>query len=214
MQIETVKTAYRRYAGFYDALFGPVLQPGRKAVLEALDLRPGDRVLEVGVGTGLSLPMYPETVKLTGIDLSKEMLDKARARVARRGLRNVEALLEMDAEKTSFADASFDKVVAMYVMPVVRNPAAVLEEFHRVCKPDGEIFIVNHVKSDNRVIRAFEMGLARFSNQIGFRPDFELRELVNGSGQIDEVARINLFWRVMRVRNGVAHRRMAAGGSG
>lgn len=211
MHIETVKTAYRRYAGFYDALFGPVLQPGRRAVLEALRLRPGDRVLEVGVGTGLSLPMYPQSVKITGIDVSREMLDKARLRVERRRLQNIEGLLEMDAEAMSFADQSFDKVVAMYVMPVVRNPARVLEEFHRVCKPDGEIFIVNHVKSDNRVIRAFEMGLARFSNQIGFRPDFELRELVNGSGEIDEVARINVFWRVMRVRNGVAHRGLAAG---
>ena len=210
MHVETVKTAYRRYAGVYDALFGPVLQAGRKAVLEHLRLKPGDRVLEVGVGTGLALSMYPDSVKVTGIDLSREMLDKARARVARLGLTNVEALLEMDAEKTSFPDASFDKVVAMYVMPVVRNPAGVLEEFHRVCKPDGEIYLVNHVKSDNRVIRAFEMGLARFSNQIGFRPDFELRELVNGSGEIDEVARINVFWRVMRVRNGVAHRRLAA----
>jgi phosphatidylethanolamine/phosphatidyl-N-methylethanolamine N-methyltransferase len=210
MHVETVKTAYRRYAGFYDALFGPVLQAGRKAVLEALRLKPGDRVLEVGVGTGLSLPMYPESVKVTGVDLSSEMLAKARERVAKRKLSNVEALLEMDAEKMSFPDASFDKVVAMYVMPVVRHPARVLEEFHRVCKADGEIFVVNHVKSDNRIIRAFEMGLARFSNQIGFRPDFELREMVNGAGEIDEVARINVFWRVMRVRNGVAHRRLSA----
>jgi phosphatidylethanolamine/phosphatidyl-N-methylethanolamine N-methyltransferase len=211
MHIDTVKTAYRRYAGFYDALFGPVLQPGRRAVLDALKLKPGNRVLEVGVGTGLSLPMYPSSVQVTGIDVSSEMLAKARTRVARRSLANVEALLEMDAEAMSFPDASFDKVVAMYVMPVVRNPARVMEELHRVCRPDGEIYIVNHVKSDNRFIRAFEMGLARFSDQIGFRPDFELRELVNGAGEIDEVARINVFWRVMRVRNGIAHRRMAAG---
>ena len=211
MHIDTVKTAYRRYAGFYDALFGPVLQPGRRAVLEALKLKPGDRVLEVGVGTGLSLPMYPSSVQVTGIDVSSEMLAKARTRVERRSLANVEALLEMDAEAMAFPDASFDKVVAMYVMPVVRNPARVMEELHRVCRPDGEIYIVNHVKSDNRFIRAFEMGLARFSDQIGFRPDFELRELVNGAGEIDEVARINVFWRVMRVRNGVAHRRFATG---
>ena len=211
LQDETIKAAYRRYAGFYDALFGPVLQPGRKAVLNALGLRPGERVLEVGVGTGLSLPMYPDSVKVTGIDLSREMLDKARARVARRGLSNVEGLLEMDAEAMSFADASFDKVVAMYVMPVVKNPARVLDEFHRVCRPDGEIYLVNHVRSDNPLLGAVEKGLARFSNQIGFRPDFELRELINGSGQVDEVARI-LLWRVMRVRNGVAHRRLAASG--
>ena len=210
MEMDAVKAAYRRYAGFYNAIFGPVLQPGRKAVIEALDCKPGHRVLEVGVGTGLALDLYPPGVKVVGIDVSREMLEKARRRVAKRRFTHVEALLEMDAEAMTFADQSFDKVVAMYVMPVVRHPARVLEEFHRVCKPDGEIFIVNHVKSDNRVIRAFEMGLARFSNQIGFRPDFELREMVNGAGEIDEVARINVFWRVMRVRNGIAHRAVAA----
>ena len=206
MHIETVKTAYRRYAGFYDAIFGPVLQPGRRAVLEALRLRPGDRVLEVGVGTGLSLPMYPQSVKITGIDVSREMLDKARLRVGRRGLQNVEALLEMDAEAMTFADQSFDKVVAMYVMPVVRNPARVLEEFHRVCKPDGEIFIVNHVRSDNRFVAAMEKGLERFSDKIGFHADFDIRDMVSDVDQITVVSRINFFWRVLRVKNGIAHR--------
>src|ERR1041385_5581523 len=97
MQIDAVKAAYRRYPSFYDALFGPVLQPGRKAVLEALECRPGERVLEVGVGTGLSLPLSPPSVRLTGVDLSREMLEKARARVQRRGLANVEGRHEMDA---------------------------------------------------------------------------------------------------------------------
>jgi phosphatidylethanolamine/phosphatidyl-N-methylethanolamine N-methyltransferase len=202
MQIEAVKAAYRRYAGVYDALFGPVLQPGRKAVLQALQLRPGERVLEVGVGTGLSLPLYPPSVRITGIDVSREMLDKARARVARHNLGHVEALHEMDAEAMDFPDASFDKVVAMYVVSVVREPARLLKELHRVCRPDGEIFIVNHVRSDNPLVGAVEKSLARFSDQLGFHPDFELRELLNGSGELAEIARINFFWKVLRVRNG------------
>ena len=102
LEIESVKAAYRRYAAVYDAVFGPVLQPGRKAVVQALGLRPGDRVLEVSVGTGLSLPLYPRDVSITGIDLSREMLEKARRRVARQRLANVEALLEMDAEAMTF----------------------------------------------------------------------------------------------------------------
>jgi len=210
MQIESVKAAYRRYAGVYDAVFGPVLQPGRKAVVQALKLRSGEHVLEVGVGTGLSLPLYPRDVKITGIDLSREMLEKARRRVARRHLANVEALLEMDAERMSFADASFDKVVAMYVVPVVANPVRLLEELHRVCKPQGEIFLVNHVRSDNRLIAAFENGLARFSDKIGFRPDFQLRDMVSDENQITEVSRINFFWKVMRLKNGISHRVGAA----
>jgi phosphatidylethanolamine/phosphatidyl-N-methylethanolamine N-methyltransferase len=201
MQIEAVKAAYRRYASVYDALFGPVLQPGRKAVLEALECRPGDRVLEVGVGTGLSLPMYPSFVRVTGVDLSREMLEKARVRVARRALTNVEGLHEMDAQAMDFPDASFDKIVAMYVVSVVQEPARLLAELHRVCKPNGEIFLVNHVRSTNPIIGAVEKGLARFSNQIGFHPDFDLHSLVNGSARLEHVSNVFL-WKVMRVRNG------------
>ena len=207
MQIESVKAAYRRYAGVYDAVFGPVLQPGRKAVVQALRLRSGERVLEVGVGTGLSLPLYPRDVTITGIDVSSEMLEKARRRVARRRLANVEALLEMDAERMSFADASFDKVVAMYVVSVVERPARLLEELHRVCRPDGEIFLVNHVRSDNRFVAAVEKGLARFSDKLGFHPDFELRDMVARADQLTELSRINFFWKVMRLRNGMHHQR-------
>jgi phosphatidylethanolamine/phosphatidyl-N-methylethanolamine N-methyltransferase len=207
LEIESVKAAYRRYAAVYDAVFGPVLQPGRKAVVQALGLRSGDRVLEVGVGTGLSLPLYPRDVNITGIDVSHEMLEKARRRVARQDLLNVDALLEMDAERMSFAEASFDKVVAMYVVPVVANPVRLLQELHRVCRPDGEIFLVNHVRSDNRFIAAFEKALAPLSDKIGFRPDFELRDMLSDVDQVTEVSRINFFWKVMRLKNGVAHPR-------
>ena len=200
MRIEAVKAAYRRYANVYDAVFGPVLQPGRKAVIDALGCQPGERVLEVGVGTGLSLPMYPDSVRITGIDLSSEMLERARARVARRRLGNVEGLLEMDAEKMDFADARFDKVVAMYVVSVTDRPAQLLHELQRVCRPGGDIFIVNHVRSDNPLVGAVEKSLARFANQLGFHPDFELKSLVNGSYRVEHVSSINFFWKVMRLR--------------
>jgi phosphatidylethanolamine/phosphatidyl-N-methylethanolamine N-methyltransferase len=205
MHIEAVKAAYRRYARIYDVVFGAVLQPGRKAVLDALKLRPGDRVLEVGVGTGISLPLYPRDVRITGIDVSREMLERARARVARARLANVEALLEMDAEAMSFPDASFDKVVAMYVVSVVPRPARLLEELHRVCRPHGEIFIVNHFQSENRVRGAIERMLGTVSSQIGFDPQVDLRSLVPAA-QNGDVRRVNLFWKMVRLRNGVSHR--------
>jgi phosphatidylethanolamine/phosphatidyl-N-methylethanolamine N-methyltransferase len=205
MHIEAVKAAYRRYARIYDVVFGAVLQPGRKAVLDALKLRPGDRVLEVGVGTGISLPLYPRDVRITGIDVSREMLERARARVARARLANVEALLEMDAEAMSFPDASFDKVVAMYVVSVVPQPAKLLEELHRVCRPNGEIFIVNHFQSENRVMGAIERLLGNVSSQIGFDPQVDLRQLVPAA-QNGDVSRVNLFWKMVRLRNGVSHR--------
>jgi len=203
MQLDSVKAAYRRYAGFYDALFGPVLQPGRRAVIDALGCRPGERVLEVGVGTGLSLPMYPPFVRVTGIDVSREMLEKARLRVERRGLANVEALREMDGEAMDFPDASFDKVVAMYVVSVVRDPARLLRELHRVCRHDGEIFVVNHFRSRNPVVGAVEKALGGFSSQLGFRPDFEMREILPG-GYEGEASRVNMLFTVLRLRNGFA----------
>lgn len=205
MQIEAVKTAYRRYARIYDVIFGAVLQPGRKAVLDALKLTPGDRVLEVGVGTGISLPLYPRDVRITGIDVSREMLEKARARVTRGRLDNVEELLEMDAEQMTFPDASFDKVVAMYVVSVVPRPEKLLEELHRVCKPDGEIFVVNHFQSENRVMGALERALGSVSSQIGFDPQVDLRRLVPGT-QDGDVSRVSLFWKMVRLRNGVSHK--------
>ena len=201
IQRERIEKAYSSYAGVYDRVFGRVFQDSRETVVRNLKITPGERVLEVGVGTGLSLPMYPSYVRITGVDASREMLGKARLRVAAGNITNVEALLEMDAQAMSFADASFDKVVAMYVVSVVERPAQLMRELRRVCRPGGEIFIVNHVRSDNPLVGAVEKSLARFSDKLGFHPDFDLADLVERH-ELTQVSRINFFWKVMRLHNG------------
>jgi phosphatidylethanolamine/phosphatidyl-N-methylethanolamine N-methyltransferase len=204
---ESIRKAYRRYASHYDALFGPILRPGRQLVVNAMDLRPGDKVLEVGVGTGLSLPMYPPAVRVTGIDISQPMLEVARQRIARDGLGNVAALLEMDAEKLQFADHSFDKVVAMYVMSVVPDPVQVVNEMRRVCRAAGEIFILNHFHSRLPLVRDFERLLSPLSQLAGFRPDMELDAFLRDAHlDVIEMSRANLFghWKILRCRTGWA----------
>jgi phosphatidylethanolamine/phosphatidyl-N-methylethanolamine N-methyltransferase len=111
----------------------------------------------------------------------------------------------MDAEAMAFPDASFDKVVAMYVVSVVPRPGKLLEELHRVCRPDGDIFIVNHFQSENPIVGSLERALAGFSSQIGFNPDLDLRQLVP-TAQNGDVSRVNFFWRMVRLRNGVSHK--------
>ena len=204
MNIDAVKAAYRRYARIYDILFGPIFHPGRKVIVEALECQPGECILEVGVGTGLSLPLYPDHVRVTGIDISTEMLEKARQRVEQDGLSQVEEVLEMDAEQMQFADASFDKVVAMYVVSVVPDLAQLVREMRRVCKPDGEIFIANHFHSSNPVMKSVEKLLSPLSKLAGFHPDIDLDDFIRETGlDVVEMRNVNLFgyWKVLRCRN-------------
>jgi phosphatidylethanolamine/phosphatidyl-N-methylethanolamine N-methyltransferase len=127
LDIRAIEHAYKRYARFYDFAFGAVFQPGRKAIIECMNCRPGEHILEVGVGTGLSLPLYAKNVFVTGIDISSEMLARAQSRKIRGGLDNTIQLLVMDAENMEFEDNSFDKVVAMYVASVVPDPERLVE---------------------------------------------------------------------------------------
>jgi phosphatidylethanolamine/phosphatidyl-N-methylethanolamine N-methyltransferase len=168
-----VEGVYEKLARVYDLTFGPTLHPGRLVALEGMGLRPGDRVLEVGIGTGINAPLYPRSCYVTGIDFSASMLEKARERVERKGLRNVQ-LLEMDAANLSFPDDSFDVVYAPYVISVVPDPVQVVREMRRVCRPGGKIIILNHFRSRNRLLSCVERALSPLTVHIGFKCDLDL----------------------------------------
>lgn len=174
---DVVKSAYRRWAPVYDATFGKVSMVGRKHVVDVINQRQG-RVLEVGVGTGLSLGDYERHLEIVGIDLSPEMLDKARERVANERLTHVTGLHEMDASELTFPDAAFDTVVAMYVMTVVPEPEKVMRELARVTKPGGEVILVNHFSQEEGVRGWVERRMAPFAEIIGWRPVFDVSRVM------------------------------------
>ncbi len=203
MNLEAVQKTYKRYAPQYDLLFGAIFHPGRKAVIESLECQPGEAVLEVGVGTGLSLPLYDKSVKVTGIDISEHMLEIARKRKARQKLDNVE-LYVMNAQEMEFPDDSFDKVVAMYVASVVPDPVALVEEMRRVCKPGGQLIFVNHFNSSNPVISRIEKWLEPLANTLGFHPGFSMDEfLARTNLKPEQTIPVNLFgyWQLLRAVN-------------
>jgi len=169
----SVRHAYRRWAPVYDFTFGTVAESGRKHTAKIINRRRG-RVLEVGVGTGLSLPCYEKHLTVTGIDLSPEMLDKARARVRRQGLGNIDGLHEMDAGALAFPDESFDTVVAMYVMTVVPDAEKVMRELERVCAAGGEVILVNHFSQEDGIRGFVERRLAPLASSIGWHAVFTL----------------------------------------
>lgn len=177
LDAEAVRTAYRRQAAFYDAAFGRVSRAARLRAIEVVNGLPGSRVLEVGVGTGLALPLYAPDKRVTGIDLSRDMLDRARARVAALGLTGVEALLEQDAEATYFADSSFDVAASMFVASVVPNPRRLLAELRRVVRPGGHILFVNHFAAERGLRRTVERAMAPLSHALGWHPDFAVADL-------------------------------------
>jgi len=156
-------------------VFGAVFERGRVAAIEAVEQHvgpAGGRVLEVGVGTGISLLNYNRNNTLVGVDICAPMLRRAKERVAEHGLSNVEALAVMDAKHLAVPDASFDVVVAQYVITAVPDPEATLDEFVRVLKPGGEIILVNHLGAESGFRRAFEQGFSPVARKLGWSPEF------------------------------------------
>jgi phosphatidylethanolamine/phosphatidyl-N-methylethanolamine N-methyltransferase len=168
---QTIAKAYARWAPVYDLVFGAVFERGRMAAIAAAE-DIGGRILEVGVGTGISLPDYRRTNRLIGVDLSEPMLRKAQERVAKEALAHVDGVAVMDAQRLGFRDAAFDVVIAQYVITVVPDPEATLDEFARVARPGGEIILVNHIGAEAGLRRDFEQWFAPMARRLGWRPEF------------------------------------------
>ncbi len=178
LDADGVRSAYRRWAGIYDLVFGGVFARGRTATVRVINSLPGRRVLEAGVGTGLALPLYAPGKRVVGIDLSAEMLEHARARVRAEQIGTVEAIREMDAEATDFADGEFDIAVAMFVASVVPNPRRLMAEMRRVVRPGGHLLFVNHFAAERGLRWWFERSIAPASRALGWHPDFKFEALM------------------------------------
>ena len=172
-----VEKAYQRWAPVYDLVFGKVFDQGRQSTIAEAD-RIGGRILDVGVGTGLSLSDYSRATRICGVDISEPMLRKAQQRVRAQKLANVETLAVMDAKHLAFADASFDAVVAQYVITAVPDPESTLDDFIRVLKPGGELILVNHIGAEGGPRRVFELAFAPLARRLGWRPEFPWARLV------------------------------------
>lgn len=168
---EAVAKAYARWAPVYDVVFGRIFSRGRAASIEAAE-KIGGRILDVGVGTGISLLEYKRTNRISAVDYSEPMLKKARERVLENKLDNVECVAVMDAQSLGFADNVFDAVVAQYVITTVPDPEAVLDEFVRVLRPGGEMVLINHIGAEHGPRRLFEQGFAPVARRLGWRPEF------------------------------------------
>lgn len=181
--LAAVQAAYKRYSFVYDNVFGKLLEAGRTKTIDIVNgrARTGAEVLEAGVGTGLSLAGYRRDLRVYGVDVSMDMLKRASGRISKSGMESTRLLLQMDAEKLAFRDGQFDFVVAMYVASVVPNLDALLGEVARVCKPGGEIIIVNHFKSTNRIMSRLENAVAPLYRYIGFRSDVPMDSILSDS---------------------------------
>ncbi|PKP72896.1 MAG: SAM-dependent methyltransferase [Alphaproteobacteria bacterium HGW-Alphaproteobacteria-6] len=190
MDIAAVKKSYRAWAPIYDLTFGALTRIGRRHVVAHINTRSG-RVLEIGVGTGLALRHYAAHLEVTGIDISPEMLARAREKVAAGGLAQVVKIAEMDARTLDFPDGYFDTVVAMFLVSVVPEPERVLAEMARVCKPGGEVLIVNHFARDRGMLSRIERFFAPFANLLGWHSDFPMARVL-GDPRL-ETAEIRAF---------------------
>ena len=198
-----VKRAYKLYAPAYDFVFDWIFHPGREAAIHLLAPKRGEHILEVGIGTGLNLPLYPSHCRVTGIDLSEEMLEKAHEKLTELGLRNV-TLKAMDATVMDFADNQFDGALATYTISAVPDPVGVLSQMRRVVKPGGNLVLLNHFRSHKPVIGRLEDLVAPVCTRLGWKSNLLLEPLLEQVGLTPEISTtVNLFngWRLIKCVN-------------
>ncbi len=178
---EAVRLSYARWAPVYDAIFRGPFYFGRAEAVKRINMHEG-RILEVGVGTGMSLPLYKNDLEIVGIDLSPEMLARAQSKTSAQKLTNVKALLPMDACEMALPDNSYDCTVAMFVMSVAPDPIKVLREMERVTRPGGAAFVVNHFSTDKGLRSHVEKWLHRHAGRLGWNPEFPRERILGQSG--------------------------------
>jgi phosphatidylethanolamine/phosphatidyl-N-methylethanolamine N-methyltransferase len=192
--LESSQRGYRLFAPLYDCVFGASLQHGRRVAVAALDCRPGERILELGIGSGLSLALYPVDTELVGIDHSREMLELARRRIERHASRAPRTLHAMHAERLLFEDASFDKAIVLFAIAGLRDPVRALRELHRVCKPGATLVIANRFHSASGRLRFLDVLLSPLFRLLRYRPDLDGEALVRAGGfELLESRPVNLF---------------------
>lgn len=203
MHSEDIKRIYSNYSNFYDLIFKQFFLPRQKYVINQMGIRPDDKILDVGVGTGLSLPIYPKFCKVTGIDLSEKMLSKAHKKVRKYNLRNI-TLKQMDAMELQFEDNTFDQVIASFVISVVPDPVRVISEMKRVCKNNCNLILINHFQSNNKFMAKIEDLVNPICRKIGWRTDVDLDSLIVESNlQVNSRYKMNKFdlWKVVLAVN-------------
>jgi phosphatidylethanolamine/phosphatidyl-N-methylethanolamine N-methyltransferase len=195
-----VQQAYDRLARVYDVFFGPILQPGRERAIRSINSFPGLRLLELGIGTGLTAPLYSRDWSVVGVDLSAAMLDHAKRRIGELALGRSVHLLQADGARLPFDDESFDVVLVPYVMSVVPDPIGVGRELRRVCRPAGHIILLNHFLSQDSIGARLERWISPLTTRIGFRTDLSLQWLLSGAGlRLVDVSTVNVpaIWKLV-----------------
>jgi phosphatidylethanolamine/phosphatidyl-N-methylethanolamine N-methyltransferase len=201
MTLDEVQKIYDRYSDVYDFLFKKTLNQGRVLAPELLEFYPGAHLLEVGVGTGLSLDHLPRNIRITGIDISRKMLAKAEERVRRLGIKDVQ-LVKMDATSLAFPDDTFDRVLAAYTVTAAPDPLAVVQEMRRVCRPGGIIVMLNHFEHEDPFLRFVEKAISPLCSRIGFKTDVNLSDLLAAAElEVDLIEKIDASgnWKAVRV---------------